>query len=185
MPIPLDDETWESIIRKYRKDLKTDKIVGNFTIDGDTCQRILYLNMSSERILNAVWFRKPETIEIYINEEIIKIEMPYLVFHVQNRIFNVYISKEHPEKETKLYINPFGNLMGGYICTGSIPLPDTYIIPDFLNGWEDVFLRSKFTSLLNAHYNATKGFEDSIRNKGKIPMNNLKTSKKTVKSLFR
>lgn len=183
-PTPLDDETWENIIRKYRRD-SAEKLVGSYTINMELATRILHLNISSETIRNAAWFRHPEKTEIVVNDTVLTVQMPHLVFHVSGSILNVYITTEQPKQDTVLYKNPFGNLHGDHVCTGNVKLPKTTIIPDYINRWEDVFLRSRFTSLINSDYTTVKGFEMNLASRGIIMMDKLKKSKLTVKSLFK
>jgi hypothetical protein len=181
-PVPLDDETWRSITKKYQNNGRG-PASKNYKIDYTIFGRIIFLHVSNEKIFNIIWYRPAEEAHISVYSKIYKISMPAVVFHVKASKLNIYLAKEMLVEHTVLYDNPFGNLIGDHICMGNVKTPETTNVSEFIKGWESAFYDSKFTDLVNSNYSRIKNFRKSLETDGIVMMNKLIKSKRTIQSL--
>lgn len=119
---------------------------------------VLPANLLSYDFEHLAWYVPPSKKQLWFNNEKLggkqsaKIDLPGLVFYVDNKSWHVFAlkTKERPNADTQLFVSPFLNVWsGGKICVGNISVPKLNG-PASMEAYEDAFFNSYFTHI-NIH----------------------------------
>ena len=198
--MPITHDSWSEMMKKASQDFMRKrkkegaKKLTDYTVGPQYLQRILQMTMDDVRI-NMVWYIPAAMRQIrVVDKPAIMLAVPDMVFSVSGEHLSVYALKHPPEiisnsrgysvKDQPLYLTPFGNGTEG-VCTGNVKLPKTLQISEFMNGWENVYFESNFTSLTNGMYAKEEKFEEKWKKAKTFPLDKLHSTKHSINSLIK
>lgn len=165
--------------------LKPETVIGN---------HILHLDAVKGK---AVWFTKARQRKLYFTESLGipngKASVPPMLWVAGRNNLAVFAlsSNRRPTDKTKLLNAPFFNVYeDGGVCMGTVDvrIKRTASLEEFTTAWESYFFNSYFSHLMQ-DYNPIRGncvtlWENLVNTNAAFPMEVLRKSKKTFKSLL-
>lgn len=156
---------------------------------------ILHINPSENG--SVLWYTKARKTKMFFIEslEIPKgmAEVPAMLWYAnkQNLMVFALATDRRPTEKTALYHAPFFNVYeGGNVCMGTVDvnIKNSASIEEFTIAWEDYFLNSYFSHLMEDH-NPIKGncvslWKKLIQTGEAFPKEVLKKNNRTLKNLL-
>lgn len=162
-------------------------------VGGFIPENLLYCGLGNNDP-SLIWYTAPETKRILYNvtgfPAKMKFNMPWLVWYYHRNHLYLFAAKEKPNKNTKLFHAPFGNITSGFVCLGS----GTAILNKNYSSFEELiklvelaFYGTKFTHLSETR--VIKGNLLSLQKKldgtnKPFPLDVLISNRKTIKNLI-
>ena len=184
---PLPKEILSNIIQSLKDN-------DNSIIGGIIPENMLFYSTKGSTV-TSIWYRKPQATILHFHNDLKipseKINLPGLIFKVNDKELFVYAYKQFLNERTILYRAPFHNLYeSNKICLGTAfpKYPDkTYY--GFMKAWEIAFFNSVFTHLIDKspitkRENLNVIFQNIVNTDQKFPLDVLVNTKMKLRSLY-